>query len=153
MRSSWIVGTVTAAAVLTGLGTISAQEREMTVRQGPETVFDVPVEEIAPVLDSATATEVNGRVGPEFVFWGYTLANGDEAWLYACALVEGVDCVQRREAICDGPATVLVERADMGRAVDRECRSVALAGTGDLHPGCDDKLYTAPLNVGVVTCR
>ena len=125
----------------------------MTVRQGPETVFTVPVEQLFSELAGATATNVNGRVGPEFVFWGYRRSDGSELWLYACALVEGVDCPQRRNAICDATTEVVAERTDMGRAVDRYCRSVAVAGVGELHPGCQDTTYEAALSVGVVTCR
>ena len=57
--------------------------------------------EILPELAGARATGVNGRVGNEFVFWGYQLDDGEQAWLYACALVDEVDCPQRRTEVCD----------------------------------------------------
>jgi hypothetical protein len=152
MRLKSIFGILSVTAALFGPPSTSAQ-REMTVRQGPESVFDVPVEQLIPELAGAAPTSVNGRVGSEFVFWGYTLADGREAWLYACALIEGVDCPQRREAICDGPIDMLAERVDTGRAVDRHCRSIAVAGVGELHPGCSDEVYEASLDIGVVVCR
>ena len=152
MRLKSIFGTLSVTALLVGPLSISAQ-REMTVRQGPDTVFDVPVERLIPELGGATPTGVAGRVGSEFVFWGYRLADGEEAWLYACALIEGVDCSQRRQAICDGPIDVLAERVETGRAVDRHCRSIAVAGVGELHPGCSDEVYEAALDIGVVACR
>ena len=130
-----------------------AAEREMTVRQGPETVFDVPVGDIFPALSGATATGDNGRVGNEFVFWGYRLTDGGEVWFYACALVAGVDCNERRRAVCDGAGDVLAERADMGRAVDRRCSGIAIVGAGDLRPGCTDVAVESPLAVGLLACR
>jgi len=152
MQLKSILRTLSVTVLLVGPLSIFAQ-REMTVRQGPETVFDVPVEQLIPELDGARPTRVNGRVGSEFVFWGYTLADGRDVWLYACALIEGVDCPQRREAICDGPIEMLAERVDTGRAVDRHCRSIAVAGVGELHPGCNDEVYEASLDIGVVACR
>jgi hypothetical protein len=124
----------------------------MNVRLGPETVFDVPVDELFTELSGAAATGLNGRVGNEFVFWGYRLSNGREGWLYACALVDEVDCPQRRSAVCDGDFDVIAERLYMGSAVRRRCNDVGIAGIGELHPGCIDSDYVAPLSIGVVAC-
>jgi len=140
------------AVALTTTGSV-ALEREMTVRQGPETVFDVPVEAIFPALAGATATEQNGRVGNEFVFWGYRLANGENVWLFACALIEGVDCEQRRQRVCDGDSQLLAERSDMGRTVDRRCSGIATVGPGDRRPGCTDLATQSELSVGMLACR
>ncbi|MGD8808552.1 MAG: hypothetical protein PVG24_03045 [Gammaproteobacteria bacterium] len=151
MRLKSIFGVLILVALL-AVTYVSRAQREMTVRQGPETVFDVPVEQLLPVLSGAVATDVNGRVGSEFVFWGYRLADGTQAWLYACAIIEGVDCLQRRDAVCEGPVEVIAERTESGRAVDRHCRSIAVAGIGELHPGCNDEVYEAALDIGVVAC-
>ena len=52
-------------------------ERQMNVSQGPDSVFNTDVSEIMPRLKGATATNENGRVGNELVFWGYRLADGE----------------------------------------------------------------------------
>lgn len=137
---------------LTTQGSVAA-EREMNVRQGPDTVFDVPVAEIFPALAEATATDRNGRVGNEFVFWGYRLTNGENVWLYACAPLEGVDCEERRHAVCDGDADILAERSDMGKAVNRRCTAIAVVGAGDRRPGCTDMAVDAELRVGLLSCQ
>ena len=144
-------GLFTALALTADAGV--AAEREMNVRQGPETVFDVPVEEIFPALAGATATDRNGRVGNEFVFWGYRLADGQAAWLYACAPFEGVDCEERRRAVCDGDLEVLAERADAGNAVARHCTVISVVGVGDRRPGCTDIDVQMELSIGLLSCR
>jgi hypothetical protein len=139
------------ACVLTSVGSISA-EREMTVRQAPDSVFDVPVAELLPQLTGARETGVNGRVGNEFVFWGYRLDIGEQAWLYACAIVDDVDCEQRRAKVCDTGVEILAERTYTGSAVRRRCLEIGLTAPGDLHPGCRDLDFVAPLAIGVLTC-
>ena len=75
-------------------------ERQMNVRQGPETVFDRPPAEILPALAGAKATGENGRVGSELVFWGYEQNDGRRVFFFACALRPDFDCATRVPAIC-----------------------------------------------------
>lgn len=137
---------------LISIGSVSAQRR-MTVTHGPESVFDVSVVQVLPELTGARRTGENGRVGNEFVFWGYRFDDGNAVWLYACALVDDVDCPERRNAVCAAGIEVLAEREYMGNAVHRRCLDVGIAAAGELHPGCSDSSYVAPLSVGVLACR
>ena len=134
----------------------SAQEkipaRQMNVRQGPETVFDRPPAEIFPALEGAAATGENGRVGSELVFWGYEQRDGRRLFLFACAVAPDLDCAARIPAICPSTTTVLETREMSGNAVRRNCRSVAVSAPGDLRPGCEDRLESASLAVGLVSC-
>jgi hypothetical protein len=124
----------------------------MNVRQGPDTVFDRPPAEIFPVLEGATATGENGRVGSELVFWGYEQRDGRRVFLFACAVGPEVDCATRVPAICPGAVTVLETRETNGKTVRRSCRTVGVATPGDSRPGCDDRVATASLLAGVVSC-
>jgi hypothetical protein len=36
--------------------------------------------------------------------------------------------------------------------VRRNCRSVAVSGPGEIRPGCEDRLESASLAVGLVSC-
>jgi hypothetical protein len=144
------------AAVACALGAPAQVEipaRQMNVRQGPETVFDRPPAEIFPALEGAATTGENGRVGTELVFWGYEQRDGRRVFLFACAPSPDLDCAARIPAICPAPpTTVLDTRETSGNAVRRNCRSVAVSGPGDLRPGCEDRLESASLAVGLVSC-
>jgi hypothetical protein len=137
--------------VLAGAG--NAAEREMNVKQGPETVFGRSPAEILPALAGAKATGENGRVGTELAFWGYELANGGRVFFFGCAPSVDVDCGERVQAICPANvATVLETQQATGTIVQRSCRSVVVAGPGDLRPGCEDLKTSADLLVGLVSC-
>jgi len=151
MRSSRLASGL--ALVLAGTAAIAdTPRREMNVTQGPETVFGVPAAEVLPELRDATPTGINGRVGPEFVFWGYRRAPGEEVWMYACPVSERIDCAARKAAICDGAMRVITETTRAGDAVDRRCRSISVAGIGDRRPGCTQREVEAQLLVGIATC-
>jgi hypothetical protein len=133
-------------------GQEDAPRREMTVRQGPETVFDRPPAEIIPALAGATATGENGRVGTELVFWGYEQAGGQRVFFFACAKRLDFDCATRVPAICPAATTVLETRDASGTTVRRSCRNVATIAPGDTRPGCIDQPESADLTVGLVSC-
>jgi hypothetical protein len=134
------------------VGAAHAFERQMIEIQGPETVFDRPVAEILPALAGATPTGENGRVGSALAFWGYVLADNRRAFFFGCAPLEDVPCEDRVQAICPATTTVLANEQTNGTIVRRSCRSVAIAGAGDLRPGCDDVTANAGLQVGLVSC-
>jgi hypothetical protein len=136
--------------LLAGAG--SALEREMNVTQGPETVFNRPPAEILPSLAGATPTGENGRVGSALVFWGYEQAAGRRVFFFACAQLVDVDCGERVQAICPVTTAVLETQETSGNIVRRSCSSVAVAGPGELRPGCDDLETSAGLLVGLVSC-
>jgi len=144
------------AALLAAASSRAAEpERQTNMRQGPETVFDRPVSELFGELKGATATGDDGRVGNELVFWSYRLADGRSAYLYACAPTEGVDCAQRRLAVCPtGNAATLI-RADevSGKVRNLKCRSMAVAAAGDRRPGCKDSESESNLAIGLVQCN
>jgi len=125
----------------------------MNVRQGPETVFDRPVDQILPELAGATATNENGRVGNELVFWGHRLADGRSAFLFACAPKEGVDCDARAQAICLSGTNVIRRIETQGDVRHMRCRSMTLPKVGDLHPGCTNRVEGEDLAVGLVQCE
>ena len=127
-------------------------QRQMNVRQGPESVFDRPPADILPALAGAKATGENGRVGSELVFWGYEQADGRRVFFFACALRPEFDCATRASAICPVTTTVLETRETSGTMVRRNCRNVSVVGPGELRPGCDDRAATASLAVGLVSC-
>jgi hypothetical protein len=127
-------------------------QRAMTVKQGPDAVFDRPPAEVLPALTGAKATGENGRIGPELVFWGFEQSDGRRVFFYACALRPEFDCATRVPAICPVTTTVLETRETSGTLVRRNCRGVAVVGGGDVRPGCDDRPQTASLAVGLVSC-
>lgn len=137
---------------LAAAGTTAAQEVTMNVRQGPETVFDEPVEQIVPELEGARATDSNGRVGNEFVFWGYELADGRSAYLFACAIMEGVDCEARRQQICAGGQEIISIAETAGGVRQMRCSRLSVASIGERHPGCTDRTSDLALSVGLVHC-
>ncbi len=135
------------------LAAAPAPKRQMNVRQGPETVFDQPVAQIIPLLGGAKETKRNGRVGGEFVFWGYRLKDGTSAQFYACAATKDVDCLARREKICvTPPLKVLSENISMGAVQRISCRPVCAADAPTAMPCCTGAQETADLEVGLVAC-
>ena len=127
-------------------------QREMNVTLGPDTVFDRPVAEIMPALAGASATGENGRVGPELVFWGYQQTDGRRVFFYACAPQPDFDCAERVPAICPATTTVLATGEANGTLVRRHCRSVAVTPAGDVRPGCEDRVESVSMAVGLVSC-
>lgn len=127
--------------------------RQMNVTQGPEIVFGKPAEQVMPALKGAKATHINGRVGNEFVFWGYRLKSGQDAFFYACAKLEGVDCKARRAQICDTPMTVLETADSEGRVRRIDCRKYCTASEGSTAPCCSDIHEQDPLQLGLVSCQ
>jgi hypothetical protein len=127
-------------------------ERQMGVRQGPESVFDRPAADILPALAGAKATGENGRVGPELVFWGYEQSDGRRVFFFACARRPEFDCATRVPAICPATATVLETRETSGEMVRRSCRNFAVVAAGETRPGCDDRTQSASMAVGLVSC-
>lgn len=144
--STWVLITMGAAAA-------AAQERVMNVTQGPDTVFDRPVEQIMTELAGATATDENGRVGNELVFWGFELDDGRDVYFYACAMREGIDCEARSMAICTGRTEILRRIETAGQVRHLRCREVATVGVGDLRPGCTDRVEANNLHAGLVQCQ
>ena len=127
-------------------------QKTMNVRQGPETVFTKPVAEIVPGLSGATASGQNGRVGNEFVFWGFKLADGSKAYLYACAPVEGVDCLERRAKICSASTKVISENKSVGEVQKLSCKVMCVADATSEHPCCSGAQEESELQVGLVSC-
>jgi hypothetical protein len=152
MRTRLAIGAVMLGCALGAATQERIPERQMNVRQGPETVFERPPAEIFLVLEGATVTGENGRVGSELVFWGYEQRDGRRVFLFACALAPDVDCATRVPAICPVTTTVLETREASGKTVQRSCRTIAVTGAGDARPGCDDRLENASLAVGLVSC-
>lgn len=128
-------------------------EREMNVRQGPETVFEKPIAELFPILDGASANGANGRIGNELVFWGYELADGRNANVFACAMIDDVDCAARVSAICPGAGKVLEHTQIKGRVRSISCRAVSVETPGNLRPGCDDREVEQVLDTGLIQCE
>jgi hypothetical protein len=134
---------------------VSGAERQMNVRQGPETVFDRPVEEILPELSGATATGENGRVGSELVFWGYELADRSPVYFFACALLVGGDhCEARTAAICPaGKITNVLRTGEyVGTVVRRRCRDACVVTPGDVHACCTNLTERTELAIGLAHC-
>ena len=147
--------TFTALAAICVLGSTlaAAQERTMDVTQPPEKVFAEPVAALVPELAGATATGENGRIGAEFVFWGYRLGDGRAAFLFACAQRVDVDCEARVSMICADRTNVLRTGSAAGKVVHRECGAAVVVHSGDRRPGCIEKTQsTAPLTIGLVSC-
>lgn len=126
-------------------------KREMNVRQGPEKVFSQPVAEIEPALQGAKPTGRNGRIGNEFVFWGYRLTNGKSAYLYACVPVTGVDCLARRALICDRELTVISEHDARGAVQRLDCKPICRPEQSAT-PCCTGTEVQLGLVTGVVSC-
>lgn len=135
-----------------GQDQVEIPQRQMSVKQGPETVFDRPPAEILPALAGAKATGENGRVGQELVFWGYEYDDGRRVFFFACAKLPDFDCATRVPAICPVTTTVLETRDANGTTVRRSCRNLATVSPGDIRPGCADQTESAALAVGLVSC-
>ena len=148
-RIALVVALCAAACAALGKAPV---KRQLGVRQGPEKVFDAPVAEIVPALAGAKPTGVNGRVGGELVFWGYNLADGRKANLFACALLPDVDCAMRVQAVCPAGVKQQESREVPGKLVHRVCRPVATTQPSTAHAGCDDDENQANLLVGLVEC-
>jgi hypothetical protein len=144
------ISTIAVTAVL--LYAAGAQERRMDVKQKPDSVFAKPVEILMRELQGASPTGENGRIGGELVFWGYRLHDGRPVFLFACAMLQDVDCEQRTQSICLEHTTVLRTGTTDGNIVRRECRNIAVAAPGETRPGCIDKLQNVPLAIGLVSC-
>lgn len=144
------------AVALIVAASVSGAERQMTVRQGPETVFDRTVDELLPELAGASATGENGRVGNELVFWGYELADRSPVFFFACPLLVGTaDCEERTAAICPAHRTTKVLRTDeyVGTVVRRHCREACITTPGDLHSCCTDRTERTELVIGLAQCN
>ena len=152
MRRSLAIAAATFGCVLGVTGQEEIPERQMNVRQGPETVFEQPPAEIFPALVGGNATGENGRVGSELVFWGFDLRDGRRVFLFACAIRPDLDCTVRVPAICPAATNVLETGEASGKTVRRNCRNVTAAGPGDVRPGCSDRLESTRLAVGLVSC-
>lgn len=128
-------------------------ERALGVAQGPERVFKRPVAEVATELAGATATGVNGRVGPELVFWTYRLNDGREVLFHACAPVGEVDCALRETRMCArGTPQKLRDYQASGDVRRLDCQAIGTAAPGELRPGCSDFEFESELVVGLSQC-
>ena len=105
-----------------------------------------------PELEGASPTGENGRIGGELVFWGYRLGDGRPVFLFACAMLQDVDCEQRTQLICPDLTTVLRTGTTDGNIVRRECRNIAVVAPGEDRPGCIDTPQNVPIAVGLVSC-
>jgi hypothetical protein len=152
MRSVLALATTALVAALGAAAQEPVPQRQMNVTQGPETVFDRPPAEILPSLAGATATGENGRIGTELVFWGYRRGDGRQVFFFACARRADVDCAARVPAICPAGTQVLETGEASGTAVRRVCRNIAVASPGDTRPGCQDRVESTTLDVGLVAC-
>lgn len=143
-----------AATAATGAssGRAAEPERQMNVRQGPDSVFAEPPGQIFPELAGATATNENGRIGNELVFWGYRLADGRNVFLVGCAMARNVDCTAREARVCRTETQVLARGMSEGLVRELHCKSIATTGPGDIRPGCTDQERAQPLHVSLVAC-
>ena len=148
-----VIFAVTILPAGTKAQTKAVPKRTMNVKQGPETVFKTDVAEILPTLKGAVATKENGRIGNELVFWGYRLANGNPVYLYACAQLEGVDCVRRRQAICPVNTQVLTQADQSGKISHFNCKAICPAHNGEVLPCCQETMEQNNLMVGLVKCQ
>ena len=150
-RSKNLIRLVALSFVLPAVAFAAELKREMTVHQGAERVFSQPVSQIEPALEGAKATGRNGRVGNEFVFWGYRLASGKSAFLYACLPAAGVDCLARRALICDHDLSVISEHEARGAVQKLDCRPVCQPEQ-TATPCCTGGEVQLGLVTGVVSC-
>jgi hypothetical protein len=125
----------------------------MGVRQGPETVFDQSVSQLLPELSGAIATKENGRVGNELVFWGYRLADGGRAFMFACAPLDNVDCAARAREICPTITYIVRSERANGDVTHRYCHNIVSTRQGDTEPGCTMTEQTADLDIGLARCQ
>ncbi len=128
-------------------------ERTMGVSAGPENVFSQPVSEIVPELANAVATGTNGRVGSEMVFWGYRLQDNRDVNLFACAMLDDVDCDERISKICPTGGQEQARVYEPGTVRHINCRPIGIAAPGDLLPNCEDYDRSYDLMVGLMQCQ
>lgn len=153
MRNSLgIFGIAVIAAAIPWSSSGQEPERQMNVEQGPESVFADAPDQIFAELADATATNENGRVGNELVFWEYRLADGREAYLVACAMVDDIDCAARERRVCLTESSVLARGTTPGLVREIKCRSIATVAPGDIRPGCTDRENSQALTVSLITC-
>lgn len=129
-------------------------QRLVSAVNGPERVFDAPVEDVVPALRGARASGPRGRVGYELVFWGYELGNGQRATLVACAILPDVDCAGRRAKVCEsGPGATLFSGEQGGAVRHRDCRAVGVSPPGEPLPNCTDTERTQPVEIHLLACQ
>lgn len=133
-------------------------DRTMNVKQGIDEVFEKPVGQILPNLKGAAATGENGRIGSAFVFWGYTLADGSPAFLFACAKLNEIECEPRIEAICTKSTKRLTDTTSTtGKVRYLACRDdicmIGPAPSSDGKPCCAEEIIESPLDIGLVQCQ
>lgn len=141
-----------AAAVSASSSWGNEPERQMNVRQGPDAVFAEPPDQIFSELAGATATNENGRIGNELVFWGYRLEDGRDVFLVGCAKTDNVDCAVREARVCQTETQVIARGTSDGLVRELNCKSIATVGPGDTHPGCTDQERSQSVHVSLVTC-
>lgn len=140
-----------AAAFLTAASAVTYAATVDTLRQGPEAVFDQPLGSIFADLQEAKRTQESGRVGREFVYWGFTLAAGQPVLFYACAITRGVDCGRRSVSLCHKPANVLKTSQTIGRVRHLECRLTCTTDLGSQNC-CSETEAPGPVEAGLVSC-
>lgn len=143
---------VAAAAATASSSWGNEPERQMNVQQGPDAVFAEPPDQIFSELAGATATNENGRIGNELVFWGYRLADGRDAYLVGCAIIDNVDCAEREARVCPTGTQVIARGMSDGLVRELSCKSIATVAPGDTHPGCTDKERSQSVHVSLVSC-
>jgi hypothetical protein len=73
-------------------------------------------------------------------------------FFFACAPDAATDCMARVPAICPTRTTVLETGEASGNVVRRICRNVANVSPGDRRPGCQDRVESTSMAVGLVSC-
>lgn len=158
MSKSHVLTTMVVLTLMTGCAAAAPRKsqpvRTMGVTKGPELVFGRPVADVLPVLAGAEPTGNNGRVGGEFVFWSYRLADGRDVLFHACAPLDGVDCAARARLICaKGREPQFLDTARNSGEVRRmQCLAVGQAAPGELHPGCAETEFDEELIIGLASC-
>jgi len=140
-------------AVIVSLPSLGQEaRRQMNVLQGPDSVFAEALVQIFAELAGATATDENGRIGNELVFWSYQLTDDREVYLVACVMLDDVDCAERESRVCRTETRVISRSTSPGLVHELNCRSIATVGPGDIRPGCTDRERSQDLAVSLVTC-
>ncbi len=142
-----------ASVLLSLAATTVAQDRSDGLRHEPDSLFDTPVDQIFSILAGADRDGVAGRVGREFVFWGYRLSDQAQVMLFACAPVDGVDCNARAAAVCPAGGGEVVARSTVeGKVRELDCSPVTFVAPGTNHPGCTERLVVNTLEAGLLAC-
>lgn len=150
---TWVSRVGKTVVCLCAVGAAGAQQREMNVRQGPETIFDRPVAEIMTELSGAEATGENGRVGNELAFWGYKLADDRQVFFFACAMIRSIDCDRRTRSVCLGDSTLIRSAQVRGKIRHVNCPPVSFVAVGDVRRGCAENDVDSDLAVGLIQCN